>query len=144
MENFAERLKIAMNYRGVKQIQICRLTGIDRGTMSSYTNGKYKPKAKNVMLIANALKVNAPWLLGAKDVPMEVDPSIDYHVSEDDVNTRAYLKLEYSNVVEMNISKEEWCALYDKFAELPEQAKIDILKYFYLQMAISKLVNENE
>lgn len=142
MENFAERLKMAMNYRGIKQIEVCKLTGIDRGTMSNYTNGKYKPKAKNILLIAKVLKVNAPWLLGAEGVPMEIDPTIDYHVSEDDVNTRTYLKLEYSNVVEMNISKDEWCAFYDKFDSLTEQAKIDILKYLYLQFAVSKLIEE--
>lgn len=142
MENFPDRLKKAMQLRGFRQIDLSSKTGIERGTISNYINGKYKPKAKNVIIIAKALGVNSPWLLGAKDVPMEIEPGVDYHISDDDVNTRAYLKMEYSNILEMNVSREERTAFYEKFESLSEQAKIDIVKYMYMVFTMDKFNNE--
>ena len=140
MDNFPMRLKEAMKAKKFKAIDLANATDIDRGTISYYLSGKYKPKAKNILLIAEALKVNVPWLLGNEDVPMEIEPSIDYHVSEDDVHARAYLKLEYSDIVEMNISKEEWCALYDEFETLSDNSKMDIMKYIYLNFAMADMI----
>lgn len=144
MENFKKRLKEAMKIRGFTQADLANATNIDRGAISRYVRGDFKPKAKNAILIAEALKVNTPWLLGDKTVPMDIDPNIEYFMSEDDVNTRAYLKLEYSHAVEMNISKEEWCAFYEQFDKLSEESKRDVLKYIYLQFAVDQLVNSNK
>ena len=130
-----------MRLRGCRQKDLAEATRIDHGTISNYVNGKYKPKARNVILIAKALNVNTPWLLGAEDVPMEIDPNIEYHVSEDDVYARSYLKLEYSDLVEMNISREEWNALYDKFEKISDTFKTDILKYMYLVFAMDSMLN---
>lgn len=140
MDNFPARLKEALKHRNFKASDLAKRTKIERGTISNYLSGKYKPKAKNVLLIAEALKVNVPWLMGNEDVPMEIDPAIEYHVSEEDVYARAYLKLEYSELVEMNITKEEWCALYDEFELLSENSKTDIMKYIYLNFAMAKMV----
>lgn len=144
MNNFPVRLKQAMRIRGLRQTDLAEKTGIEHGTISNYVNGKYKPKAKNVILIADALKVNTPWLLGVDDVPMDIDPSVDYYVSEDDVYARAYLKLEYSDIVQMNISKEEWAVLYDKFEKISDSFKTDILKYMYLVFAMDGMINGKE
>ena len=144
MENFPKRLKLAMQIRGFRQIDLANETGIDRGTISRYLNGEFKPKAKNVILIADALKVNELWLLGNGEVPMDIDPSIEYVVDPDDVNRRAYMKLEYSNLVEMNISQEEWCALYKQFDTLSEKSKIDIMKYIYLIFTMEEIMGKKE
>ena len=144
MNNFPVRLKQAMRIRGLRQTDLAEKTGIEHGTISNYVNGKYKPKAKNVILIADALKVNTPWLLGVDDVPMDIDPSVDYYVSEDDIYARAYLKLEYSDIVQMNISKEEWVVLYDKFEKISDSFKTDILKYMYLVFAMDGMINGKE
>ena len=142
MENFPNRLKFAMQFRGYRQVDLANETGIDRGTISRYISGEFKPKAKNILLIADALRVNAPWLLGNEDVPMDIDPSVEYVVSDDDVNKRAYMKLEYSTIVEMNISEEEWCALYKRFNELSEKSKIDIMKYIYLIFTMEEIIGK--
>lgn len=144
MENFPNRLKLAMQFRGYRQVDLANETGIERGTISNYINGKYKPKAKNVLLIADALKINAPWLLGDAEVPMEVDPNIEYVIDPEDVNRRAYMKLEYSNLVEMNVSQEEWCALYKQFDALSEKSKIDIMKYIYLIFTMEEILGKKE
>ena len=143
MENFSKRLKIAMKDRGFTQADLVYSTNLDRGTISRYVRGNVKPKAKNIILIADALKVNVPWLLGDEEVPMNIEPAIDYHITDEDINARTYIKLEYSDVVEMNVSKEEWCVLFDKFDTLSDKSKIDIMKYIYLIFTMDDLVKNN-
>lgn len=65
-----DRIKEAMEIREIKQIDLVAKTNIDKGQMSSYLSGKYKPRQKNINLIAKALSVDEAWLMGY-DVPME-------------------------------------------------------------------------
>lgn len=65
-----ERLKIAMTNAKIKQIELARLSGIDRGTINNYVLGKYEPKSTAINKMAIALNVNEMWLWGY-DVPME-------------------------------------------------------------------------
>lgn len=66
----SERIKQAMELRGLKQADIVERTGINKGALSSYISGRYNPKQNNTYLIAKALNVSEAWLMGA-DVPME-------------------------------------------------------------------------
>lgn len=65
-----DRIKEAMEIREIKQAELVEKTGIDKGQMSSYLSGKYKPKQGNLERIAKALFVDEAWLMGF-DVPME-------------------------------------------------------------------------
>lgn len=65
-----DRIKQALEIRSLKQSELVEKTGIDKGQMSSYISGKYKPKQKNLHLIAKALCVDEAWLMGY-DVPMD-------------------------------------------------------------------------
>lgn len=143
MDNFSKRLKIAMKDRGMSQAELANKANLDGGAISRYVRGEVKPKAKNIIMIANALNVNVPWLLGDQDVPMEVEPAIEYHISDEDIYARTYIKLEYSDIVEMNVSKEEWCVLFDKFDTLSDKSKVDIMKYIYLIFTMDDLVKNN-
>ena len=67
---FAERLKEALRLTGTKQIELSRLTNIDKGTINNYLWGKYEPKQNKLSVIAETLDVNPVWLMGY-DVPME-------------------------------------------------------------------------
>lgn len=69
----AERMKEALRIRGMKQVDLMRMTGIDRGSLSSYVSGRYEPKQKAIYKMAQALNVNEAWLLGY-DVPMDRSP----------------------------------------------------------------------
>ena len=64
------RMREALQLRGMKQIELSDKTGIDKGQISSYLSGKYKPKQENLSLMAVALDVSEYWLMGL-DVPME-------------------------------------------------------------------------
>jgi len=65
-----DRIKKAMEIREIRQTELVERTGIDKGQMSSYISGKYKPKQRNINLLAQALSVDEAWLMGF-DVPME-------------------------------------------------------------------------
>lgn len=66
----SERLKEAMSLRKMKQVDIMRSTGLDRGSLSHYVSGNYEPKNEAIFKMAKALDVNEMWLWGY-DVPME-------------------------------------------------------------------------
>ena len=66
----AERLKEALAISGMKQIDLARKTGLDKGSISYYISGKYEPKAKAIHKLAIALDVSDMWLWGY-DVPRE-------------------------------------------------------------------------
>lgn len=70
----SERLKIAMRESGKKQADLCRATGIDKGSMSHYVSGRYEPKSDAIYKLALALDVSEMWLWGfeaPKERPME-------------------------------------------------------------------------
>ena len=70
VEEFSNRLKYAMNIKGIKAAQLSKATGIKPPLISDYLSGKYKAKQDKVFLLAKALNVNEAWLMGY-DVPMD-------------------------------------------------------------------------
>ena len=70
MEKTAARIKEAMKIREMSQSDIIERTGINKGALSSYISGRYKPKQTNTYLLAKALNVSEAWIMG-EDVPME-------------------------------------------------------------------------
>lgn len=65
-----DRLREAMSIKGIKQVDLVRSTGIDKGSISSYLSGRYEPKQEAIYKMALALDVSEMWLWGY-DVPME-------------------------------------------------------------------------
>lgn len=70
MNIVCERLRYAMALRNKKQVDLVRLTGIGKSSISTYLAGAYTPKQRNIYKLAKALNVDAGWLSG-DDVPME-------------------------------------------------------------------------
>lgn len=68
-ESIAQRIRMAMDAKGIKQADLMRKSGLDRGAISSYLSGKYEPKQKAIYKLSQALDVSEAWLLGY-DVPM--------------------------------------------------------------------------
>ena len=65
----SERLKTAMKLKNLKQADLVRSTGIDKGSISLYVSGKYSPKGDKLYKLAMALDVSSAWLSGF-NVPM--------------------------------------------------------------------------
>lgn len=66
---FKDRLKDALNYKGVKAADLCVKTGIPKSAMSYYLSGRSEPKANRLYVIAKALGVSEAWLLGYDVAP---------------------------------------------------------------------------
>lgn len=66
----ADRIKEALQIKGMKQSDLCRLTKIPKSAMSQYLSEAYEPKQDRIYLISKALNVSEAWLMGL-DVPME-------------------------------------------------------------------------
>lgn len=70
MATTAERLRMALDMNKMKQSDLVKKAGINKGALSSYLSGKYIPKQNSIYAMAKALNVSEGWLMGF-DVPME-------------------------------------------------------------------------
>lgn len=66
----SERLNELLNKIGETQQDIAEKTGISKGQISAYVNGRHEPKQDNIIRIAERYNVSEGWLMGL-DVPME-------------------------------------------------------------------------
>ena len=67
---FNLRLQEAMDARGLKQVDLSRLTGLSTAQINHLVSGRTKdPKIKTFLLIADALGVSLDYLAGRTDVP---------------------------------------------------------------------------
>lgn len=73
---FMQRMKETMQEKGIRQTDLVEKTGIDKGALSSYMNGRYMPNAEKFAKIANALGVSADYLLGKEEAQTEKPPKI--------------------------------------------------------------------
>lgn len=71
----AQRMKIALKKSNMKQVELSRLTGIDKGSISNYLYGRYEPKSDAINKMATVLNVSEMWLWGY-DVPMDRNQNI--------------------------------------------------------------------
>lgn len=65
--SFATRMRDAMEKADIKPIELARITGIGKASISEYLSGKFEPKQRNIYKIASALNVKPSYLLGISD-----------------------------------------------------------------------------
>jgi transcriptional regulator with XRE-family HTH domain len=65
-----ERIAVALDIRGMKQAELCKLAQVPKSSLSLYLSGAYEPKQNRIFDIAKVLNVSEAWLMGY-DVPME-------------------------------------------------------------------------
>ncbi len=63
-DTFANRLQIAMDKKGLKQIDLANKTKIDKTVINKYLSGINEAKPNNLEILAKALGVSETWLLG--------------------------------------------------------------------------------
>lgn len=63
-EEFKTRLARALTLKKIKPIELAEKSGLPKSGISQYLNGICVPKNKNILKIAQVLKVNPDWLLG--------------------------------------------------------------------------------
>jgi transcriptional regulator with XRE-family HTH domain len=70
VESCGRRIAKALDIKGIKQTDLCRLAKIPKSSLSLYLSGAYEPKQDRIYAIATVLGVSEAWLMGY-DVPME-------------------------------------------------------------------------
>ena len=50
--------------RELTQSELSEKAKIDKGQLSSYLSGKYKPRQRNIEALAKTLNVDEAWLIG--------------------------------------------------------------------------------
>lgn len=70
VDTFQNRLKKAMLYRNIKQVDLVEKTKLDQTLINKYLSGVTNARQTKLTILADALNVNEVWLMGY-DVPME-------------------------------------------------------------------------
>lgn len=70
VDSFKNRLKLAMDMQGIKQVDLVEKTKLDKTLINKYLSGATNARQKKLTLLADALNVNEVWLMGY-DVAME-------------------------------------------------------------------------
>ena len=132
MVEIRARIKQGLQMRNMKQAELADKTGIDKGQISSYLSGKYKPKQENLSLLAAALDVSEYWLMGL-DVPMEREGS-EEAVREQRKRFEAYVQ----GIYEMR-EPEMVLKLYE---QLTEENRAKVRLYMERLLAVQKMEKE--
>lgn len=91
MEDLKDRLRMALELRGMTAAELSRRSGVDKGALSKYLKGEFTPKQSAVGKMARALDVSPAWLLGF-GVTMDGKERIEVDVSKlSDVNREKLL-----------------------------------------------------
>lgn len=75
-EDFATRLKKAMQIRNIKAIELSEKAQLPKSAISQYLSGLYEAKQKSIFKLAKVLDVSEGWLMGL-DVPMDREIKTD-------------------------------------------------------------------
>ena len=72
IESCGQRISKALDIKGMKQADLCKLAKVPKSSLSLYLSGAYEPKQNRIYDMARVLDVNEAWLMGY-DVPMDRD-----------------------------------------------------------------------
>ena len=102
-----DRLREAMRDAGMKQADLVRETGLNRGTISRYLSGEVEPRQEAAYKLALVLKVSETWLWG-------------YDVDKE--RTAPQKKLDHlTKIISQMRSDPKFFEIVSKLAELPAE-----------------------
>lgn len=133
VEDFSVRLKKAMNYRNIKQVDLVNKTGIDKALISNYLSGKYKAKHDKLHKLAIALDVSEGWLMGY-DVDMDREWFEEKEPSELTIDNARYIETTTKTIKIPLLGKVP--------AGVPIEAVEDLLGYEEIPISMLKSGND--
>ena len=72
MEELKNRLREAIERKGITASELSQISGVGKSDISNYLNGKYAPKQDKCYMLAEALNVDPGWLMtGIKQITEE-------------------------------------------------------------------------
>ena len=131
---FSVRLAKILEERKLRQTDLCRLTGINKATISQYMSGKYTAKHDRAVVLARALKCNPLWLEGY-DVEMEAGVGDD---SEDVLEVGSLLpvlelavdgsgRLARDNIGSREYAGRDWRDQDHFYIKMPDESMIPLI-----------------
>lgn len=100
MVDIKERIKEALDLRGMMPIDLSRASGINKGSISKYLRGDVIPKQSAIGAMAQALNVSPTWLMGY-DVPMDEGvPPIQINVEKLNEANKERLQAYYQALID--------------------------------------------
>ena len=137
ISDFAERLRIALDFRNMKATKLSALTGINKSTISQYLSKEYEPKRDRLELFAKTLNVNEAWLIGY-DVPMEINSSSnDSFIKEYELSPEELKEYESIKMTTLTLMFNGRPASENDKIELER-----ILKEFFVKALLKKRADE--
>jgi Predicted transcriptional regulators len=103
----AERLRKAMDLRGVNQVELSKAAGISKQRICYYAKGRSVPKTQAIFAMAKYLMVSPTWLMGFTDNDgPEVSKEMDLQVknTNDSIERSSVLDQIVANLNRMSIS----------------------------------------
>ena len=76
MDIFVQQLRKAMFLKGWRQVDLKKALVESDGQISSWYNGRYRPNAEKMAMIAKALGVSVDFLLGKEEAQTQKPPKI--------------------------------------------------------------------
>lgn len=80
---YYETYETIRNEKGLKDSDVCRLTGIKSPTMTDWKKGRYTPKMDKLQKIADALDVSLDRILTGQDVEKESVEGMKYYFNDE-------------------------------------------------------------
>ena len=98
MDIFCKRLQKALKENKMTSIELANRLNINRGIISNYTKGKYKPKIDRLTQIAKILNVKEAWLMGYDEE--ELNPEGLFNEIKKLVNKSSLNEKDKSKIIE--------------------------------------------
>lgn len=80
---YYETYEAIRNEKGLKDSDVCRMTGIKSPTMTDWKKGRYTPKMDKLQKIADALDVSLDRILTGQDVEKESVEGMKYYFNDE-------------------------------------------------------------
>lgn len=111
--SFADRMNIAMRKENMSISDTAKKTGIGKGLISYYANGKAIPKIDKISSIAQALNVPVEWLVSGENRNTELG---DYNLNRNHLESVDPGLIPYLD--ELSDPKNKKRILFDKVKDL--------------------------
>ena len=116
VESCSRRIAKALDIKGMRQAELCKLAKVPKSSLSLYLSGAYEPKQDRIYDMARVLNVSEAWLMGY-DVPMERQAQKN-SPTEAELSEGEKMWLELYHKVSDD-TKEVLVAMMDSFDKIP-------------------------
>lgn len=110
-ETCGQRIEKALDIKGMKQAELCKLANVPKSSLSHYLSGAYEPKQTRIYDMARVLNVSEAWLMGY-DVPMEREKEAS------------------PNELQLTGEEKKWLKLYHQLSNETREVLVNVANNF--------------